>query len=56
MLIPFFAAKKVTGKLLASCDEVSELMSEDLDVPTQLVAKMLLEQIEEWKAQGVSGL
>jgi hypothetical protein len=55
-LIPIFAANKVTGKLLASCDEVSELMSEDVGVPTKLIAKMLLEQIEEWKTQGVSGL
>jgi GTPase SAR1 family protein len=55
-LIPIFAANKVTGKLLANCEEAADLMSEEIGVPGKILARTLMEQIEEWRTQGVSGL
>jgi GTPase SAR1 family protein len=55
-LVPIFAEKGVTGKLLSHCEEVAELMSEDFGVTSKVKARTLLEQIEEWNAQGVSGI
>jgi hypothetical protein len=55
-LIPIFAANEVTGKLLSNIEDLSELMSEDVGVPTKLIARTLMEQILEWRTQGVSGL
>jgi hypothetical protein len=52
-LVPVFAEKEVTGKLLANCEDVAELMSEDFGVATKAKARTLLEQVEEWRAQGV---
>jgi hypothetical protein len=55
-LVPIFAEKRVTGKLLSNCEDVAELMSEDFGVASKVKARTLMEQIEEWRAQGVSGL
>jgi GTPase SAR1 family protein len=55
-LVPIFAEKGVTGTLLASCEEVSDLMSEEFGVTGKVMARALMKQIEEWNAQGVSGI
>jgi hypothetical protein len=55
-LVPTFAEKEVTGKLLANCEEVADLMTEDFGVASKAKARTLLEQVEEWRAQGVGGL
>jgi GTPase SAR1 family protein len=55
-LVPIFAANEVSGAILDSCDELSELMSEEVGVTSKLLAKALMKQIEAWRTQGVSGL
>jgi hypothetical protein len=55
-LVPVFAEKGVTGILLSHCEDAAELISEDFGVVSRGEADALMEKLEEWKAQGVSGL
>lgn len=52
-LAPLFETKKVTGKRLALCDEYAELMGPGIAVSSKVLAKELMQLIEEWKAAGV---
>jgi hypothetical protein len=53
-LILVFAANKVTGDLLANCDEAGDLMTEDFGVTSRPVAKVLMPRIKLWVVEGVT--
>jgi hypothetical protein len=55
-LIPVFATNRVTGNLLANCEDAADLMTEDFGVGSKPVAKVLMTQIDEWREKGVGGL
>jgi hypothetical protein len=53
--MPAFLSNKVTGKQLWFCEEYGELLGEDFGLTSKPLARELMEQIEEWRANGVSG-
>jgi hypothetical protein len=51
--MPAFLSNKVTGKQLWFCEEFGELLGEDFGLTSKPLARELMEQIEEWRANGV---
>mmetsp|Transcript_32255 Transcript_32255/g.53892 ORF Transcript_32255/g.53892 Transcript_32255/m.53892 type:complete len:839 (-) Transcript_32255:147-2663(-) len=48
-----FVERMVTGEVLASCEEASDLADEAVGVDSKLVQKGLMKRIDEWKRDGV---
>ena len=48
-----FLSHKVTGRLLSYCEEAGDLLEPEYGVTSKAVARGLLQQIIEWKENGV---